>query len=36
MQRKALAGLLWAKKHYRYDVRQWLQGDGQPAAARGT
>ena len=27
VQRKALAGLLWAKKHYRYDVRQWLQGD---------
>jgi hypothetical protein len=27
VQRKALAGLLWAKKHYRYDVRQWLHGD---------
>jgi glycogen debranching enzyme len=27
VQRKALAGLLWAKKHYRYDVRQWLAGD---------
>jgi hypothetical protein len=27
VQRKALAGLLWAKKHYRYDVRQWLEGD---------
>jgi hypothetical protein len=27
VQRKALAGLLWAKKHYRYDIRQWLQGD---------
>ena len=27
VQRRALAGLLWAKKHYRYDVRQWLEGD---------
>ena len=27
VQRRAMAGLLWAKKHYRYDVRQWLEGD---------
>jgi hypothetical protein len=27
VQRRALAGLLWAKKHYRYDVKQWLEGD---------
>ncbi len=27
VQRRAMAGLLWAKKHYRYDVREWLEGD---------
>ena len=27
VQRRAIAGLLWAKKHYRYDVREWLEGD---------
>ena len=27
MQRRAIAGLLWAKKHFRYDVREWLEGD---------
>jgi hypothetical protein len=27
VQRRAVAGLLWAKKHYRYDVREWLEGD---------
>jgi Mannosylglycerate hydrolase MGH1-like glycoside hydrolase domain len=27
VQRRALAGLLWAKKHYRYDISAWLQGD---------
>ena len=27
VQRRALAGLLWAKKLYRYDVRCWLEGD---------
>ena len=31
VQRRAFAGLLWSKKHYRYDVRSWLDGDpGQP------
>jgi hypothetical protein len=27
VQRRAFAGLLWAKKHYRYDVHQWIEGD---------
>jgi Mannosylglycerate hydrolase MGH1-like glycoside hydrolase domain len=27
VQRRAIAGLLWGKKHYRYDVTAWLQGD---------
>ena len=27
VQRRAVAGLLWGKKHYRYDVREWLEGD---------
>jgi hypothetical protein len=27
VQRRAFAGLLWGKKHYRYDVNQWLKGD---------
>ncbi len=27
VQRRAIAGLLWSKKHYRYDVREWLEGD---------
>ncbi len=31
VQRQALAGMLWAKQFYYYDVTQWLQGDaGQP------
>ncbi|HTJ76596.1 MAG TPA: hypothetical protein VL337_14665 [Acidimicrobiales bacterium] len=38
--RRACAGLLWAKKHYRYDVREWLEGDPvgpppPPARSRG-
>ena len=38
--RRAAAGLLWTKKHYRYDVREWLEGDPagpppDPARARG-
>jgi hypothetical protein len=34
VQRRAIAGLLWSKKHYRYDVREWLEGDpsGPPPA----
>ncbi len=27
VQRRAFAGLLWGKKHYRFDVRAWLDGD---------
>jgi hypothetical protein len=27
LARRATAGLLWAKKHYRYDLREWLEGD---------
>jgi hypothetical protein len=32
VQRQALAGLLWSKQVYRYDVKRWLDGDpGRPA-----
>ncbi|MCJ2015347.1 glucosidase [Methylobacterium sp. J-076] len=32
VQRQALAGMLWSKQLYHYDVREWLAGDpGQPA-----
>jgi len=27
VQRQALAGLVWSKQYYRYDVRRWLEGD---------
>ncbi len=27
IQRQALAGLLWTKQFYQYDVEQWLEGD---------
>ena len=27
VQRTALAGMLWSKQYYYFDVRQWLQGD---------
>jgi hypothetical protein len=27
VQRQALAGLLWSKQFYRFDVRRWLEGD---------
>lgn len=31
VQRQALAGLLWCKQYYHYEVRRWLKGDpGQP------
>jgi hypothetical protein len=34
IQRQALAGLLWTKQLYYYDVPQWLEGDpGQPVPA---
>jgi hypothetical protein len=38
VQRQALAGMLWNKQFYYYDVDQWLQGDPRqlaPPAARG-
>ena len=32
IQRQALAGMLWSKQYFHYNVRTWLQGDpGQPA-----
>ncbi|HEU5088001.1 MAG TPA: hypothetical protein VFT99_11165, partial [Roseiflexaceae bacterium] len=32
IQRQALAGMLWSKQFYHYDVRRWLKGDPyQPA-----
>ncbi|MEL7086114.1 MAG: glucosidase, partial [Cyanobacteria bacterium J06597_1] len=37
VQRQAIAGLLWTKQYYYYDVEDWLQGDPQqpdPAATR--
>jgi len=37
IQRQALAGMIWNKQYYCYDVRQWLQGDPAqppPPAAR--
>lgn len=31
IQRQALAGMIWSKQFYHYEVRQWLKGDpGQP------
>ncbi len=36
VQRQALAGMLWSKQFYCYDVPQWLKGDpGQPAPPAG-
>jgi hypothetical protein len=40
VQRQALAGMIWSKQYFGYDVRRWLAGDpGQPpppsARARG-
>ncbi|MEU6150998.1 glucosidase [Actinosynnema sp. NPDC047251] len=33
--RRALAGLMWTKQHYRFRTREWLDGDpAQPAAPR--
>ena len=32
VQRQALAGMIWSKQFFYYDIREWLQGDpGQPA-----
>ncbi len=35
VQRQALAGMIWSKQYYEYDVRLWLKGDaaGSPPAA---
>jgi hypothetical protein len=36
VQRQALAGMLWSKQFYRFDVRRWLEGDPlQPAPPPG-
>jgi hypothetical protein len=36
IQRQALAGLLWNKQFYNYDVRKWLKGDpGEPPPPEG-
>jgi len=36
VQRQALAGMIWSKQYFHYNVRQWLQGDpGQPAPPAG-
>jgi hypothetical protein len=36
VQRQALAGLVWSKQYYAYDVRAWLAGDpAQPAPPPG-
>ena len=35
--RQALAGMLWSKQWYHYDVRRWLEGDpAQPAPPAGA
>jgi len=35
VQRQALAGMIWSKQFYNFDVPQWLRGDpGQPAPPR--
>nr|WP_294504216.1 glucosidase [uncultured Rhodopila sp.] len=39
VQRQALAGLLWSKQFYRFDVRRWLEGDPlqpKPPPGRGV
>lgn len=36
LHRQALAGMVWSKQLYRYDVRRWLEGDpGQPSPPPG-
>src|SRR5438445_1270716 len=32
VMRQALAGMLWSKQWYHYDVRRWLEGDPTPPA----
>ena len=31
--RQALAGMIWSKQFYHYDVNRWLEGDGHPPPA---
>ena len=33
IMRQALAGMIWCKQFFHYDVRNWLQGDRMPAPA---
>ncbi len=33
VMRQALAGLLWSKQYYGYDVERWLRAHGRPSAA---
>ena len=33
IQRQALAGMLWSKQIYLWDVNLWLEGDNPKAAA---
>jgi len=36
VQRQAIAGMLWSKQYYYFDIPQWLNGDpGQPAPPAG-
>ena len=35
VQRQALAGMIWSKQFFYYDVPQWLKGDPGAAAAAG-
>ena len=36
VQRQALAGMIWSKQFYRFDIRTWLDGDpGMPAPPPG-
>ncbi len=36
IQRQALAGMIWSKQFYAYDLRRWLRGDpAQPEPPRG-
>ncbi len=36
VQRQALAGMIWTKQYYYYDITEWLQGDpGQPSPPQG-
>jgi hypothetical protein len=36
VSRRALAGLMWTKQHYRFRAREWLDGDPAQPAAPGS